>query len=180
MVKHSTTKQCLSLGIVIAVLMTGLGTRRASSLAAGAQNDRATLAFSTYLGETSETHGTSVAVDRDGAVYVTGRARSGRLPWARGFGRVRAAQSQYGGGRNDAFVAKLTADGQQIVYSTFLGGSQVDFGNRIVVDASGNAYVAGTTYSSDFPTTRNAAQRRYGGGDRDCFVAGFAPDGRLL
>jgi hypothetical protein len=49
-----------------------------------------------------------------------------------------------------------------------------------VVDASGSAYVAGTTYSSNFPTTRNAVQRRYGGGDRDCFVARFAPDGQLL
>ena len=180
MAKHPTTEQGLRLGIVIAVLMMGSGTRPASSPAASAPNDRATLAFSTYFGETSETHGTSVAVDRDGAVYVTGRARSSRLPWAGGFGRVRAAQSQYGGGRNDAFVAKLTADGQQIVYSTFLGGSKVDLGNRIAVDASGNAYVAGTTYSSNFPTTRNAVQRRYGGGDRDCFVARFAPDGRLL
>jgi hypothetical protein len=170
----------LGLGIVIAALVLGSGTRPESSPAGGAQNGPGRLAFSTYFGDTFETHGTSVAVDRDGAVYITGRSRSSRLPWAGGLQRVRAAQPRYGGGRNDAFVAKLTADGQQIVYSTFLGGSEVDFGNRIVVDASGSAYVAGTTYSSNFPTTRNAVQRRYGGGDRDCFVARFAPDGRLV
>ena len=52
------------------------------------------------------------------------------------------------------------ADGQQLVYSTLLGGSDVDFAEDIAVDEDGNAYVAGTTYSSDFPTTKTAVQRR--------------------
>ena len=52
----------------------------------------------------------------------------------------------------DAFVTKLSRDGSQVVYSTFLGGSYRDYGNAIAVDAAGNAYVAGETWSTDFPT----------------------------
>jgi hypothetical protein len=66
MAQHSTTGQGMGLGIVVAVLMMGSVTRPESGPAAAAQNDRRTLVFSTYFGETSETHGTSVAVDRDG------------------------------------------------------------------------------------------------------------------
>ncbi len=57
----------------------------------------------------------------------------------------------------DAFVTKLNAAGSALVYSTHLGGSAWDVGTGIAVDSSGNAYVTGTTYSSDFPTA-NAFQ----------------------
>jgi hypothetical protein len=164
----------LILGIVTCAATAASGLRSAPLAGTSGQDGRSSLVFSTYFGGGGETRGASVAVDRDGAVYMTGRTAT------RGFPRVRPTQARHGGGENDAFVTKLTSDGQQIVYSTFLGGSQVDFGERIVVDGAGNAYIAGTTYSSNFPTTSRAVQRRYGGGDRDCFVAKLDPGGRLL
>jgi hypothetical protein len=67
-------------------------------------------------------------------------------------------------------VAKLNTSGTALIYSTFLGGNNNDFGASIAVDASGNAYVAGGTYSSNFPTTFGAVQRTFGG-NVDAFVA---------
>jgi hypothetical protein len=132
------------------------------------------LAFSTYFGGKGESRGIAVAVDRQGFVYIAGRTRTSSFPTRN------AAQARYGGGENDAFLAKLSPDGQQLVYSTLLGGSAVDMGESIAVDGEGNAFLAGTTYSSDFPTTKGALQRSYGGGDRDGFVAKFDPGGKLV
>ena len=63
-----------------------------------------------------------------------------------------------GGGNNDAFVTKLNAAGSALVYSTYIGGGDNDGSNGIAVDASGNVYVAGFTFSSNFPTTPDAFQ----------------------
>jgi hypothetical protein len=60
-------------------------------------------------------------------------------------------------GANDAFVSKINATGSTLVYSTYLGGSDLDFGRGIAVDAAGNAYVDGETYSNNFPVA-NAIQ----------------------
>src|SRR5207244_9052840 len=78
----------------------------------------------------------------------------------------------------DAFVTKLTANGQ-IIYSTFLGGSGNDMGRAIAVDASGSAYVAGQTFSSNFPTTVGAFNTSYRGAG-DIFVAKVNPGGTSL
>ena len=59
----------------------------------------------------------------------------------------------------DAFVAKLNASGSALVYSTFIGGSDMEFGRRIAIDAAGNAYLTGQTKSSNFPVTANAFDR---------------------
>jgi len=134
------------------------------------------LVFSTYLGGSgrAQTRPMAVAVDAAGDIYVTGRTE------ARDFPSVNAAQPRYGGGGNDAFVIKLTPDGQRIVYSTLLGGGDREWGEKIVTDPAGHAYIAGTTYSRNFPTTSGAAQKKFGGGDRDAFVAKLAPDGTLM
>jgi hypothetical protein len=101
-----------------------------------------------------------LAVDAAGEVVVTGDTTepSGLV--------VHAAQPAFGGGRYDAFAAKLTADGSGLVYWTYLGGSKNDVGNAVAVDAAGNAYVVGTTVSADFPTA-NALQPAYGGDTSD-------------
>jgi hypothetical protein len=88
---------------------------------------------------------TGVAVDGAGFVYITGRTACADFP------RVHAAQGTYGGGSNDAFVMKLNPVDFSVVYSTFLGGSADDAGNAIAVDSAGNAYVTGSTGSTDFP-----------------------------
>jgi hypothetical protein len=137
---------------------------------------RPSLVFSTYLGGSgrAQTRPIAVAVDAAGYIYVTGRTE------ARDFPSVNAAQPRYGGGGNDAFVIKLTPDGQRIVYATFLGGGDREWGEKIATDSTGHAYIAGTTYSRNFPTTSGAAQKKFGGGDRDGFVAKLAPDGTLM
>jgi hypothetical protein len=92
--------------------------------------------------------GNGIAVDAAGHAYITGLA-------AAGFPTVRALQPSPGGSA-DAFVAKVAPDGSALVYSTFLGGSAHDEGAGIVVDGSGQVYVAGSTGSADFPTTPGA------------------------
>ena len=66
---------------------------------------------------------------------------------------LRASQATYSGGTIDAFVTKINASGNALVYSTYLGGSIADSGNAIAVDGSGNVYLTGRTGSIDFPTS---------------------------
>ena len=126
------------------------------------------LVYSTYLGGNDFDQANSIAVDASGNAYVTGFTYSSNFSTTAG-----AYQSVYNGGFTDAFLAKLNATGGALVYSTFLGGSDVDIGNGIALDNSGNAYVTGATGSSDFPTTAGAYQRVYGGFG-DVLVARFS------
>jgi hypothetical protein len=125
------------------------------------------LVYSTYLG--GGDGGEGIAVDASGHAYVTGFTQSSNFPVTPG-----AFQTIYGGGSSlgDAFISKLNAAGSAIVYSTYLGGSGDDDGFGIVIDASGNAFVTGLTYSSNFPTTPDALQATFGGGPNgDAFVS---------
>ncbi len=120
------------------------------------------LDYSTYLGGSGNDFGSGIAVDSSGNAYVTGSTGS-----STDFPIVNALQTTYGGGDRDAFVAKLNATGSALVYSTYLGGSYEDDGNGIAVDASGNAYVTGSTESTNFPTKyplqpTNEAEAGYG------------------
>lgn len=128
------------------------------------------LTYSTYLGGSSSDGGYGIAVDASGAAYVVGDAASLNFP-AGGW-----QKTNHGG--QDAFVAKLSADGSRLTYSTYLGGSNIDHGAAIAVDASGDAWVAGSTWSSDFPVA-NAFQEASGGG-QDAFVAELDPAGDNL
>jgi hypothetical protein len=89
------------------------------------------------------------------------------------------------GGFSDVFVTKLNPTGSALVYSTFLGGSDADYGNSIAVDASGNVYITGTTFSQDFPTV-NPVQTVKGGDTcdgipcSDAFIAKLNPTGSSL
>jgi hypothetical protein len=124
------------------------------------------LVYSTYLGGSNDDEASAIAVDGAGNAYVTGHTYSRDFPTTPG-----AFQRSNGGGPWDAFVARLNAGGSALVYSTYLGGNDRDEGFGIAVDAIGNAYVVGSTYSSNFPTTPGALQRTYGGGFSDAFVA---------
>ena len=114
------------------------------------------LVYSTYLGGTAQDTGNGVAVDGPGNAYVTGETRSANFPTAN------ALQAVFAGGLRDAFVTKVNAAGSALVYSTYVGGSDQDFGQGIAVDAAGNAAVTGTTISTNFPTA-NAVQAANGG-----------------
>jgi hypothetical protein len=80
----------------------------------------------------------------------------------------------------DAYVAKLDRHTGKILYLTRLGGEGVDIAIRIKIDAHGRAYVTGFTGSRDFPTTANALQRVYGGGDSDAFLTEISPVGQII
>ncbi len=137
------------------------------------------LNYSTYLGGSGYDSGTAIAVDASGNAYVTGFTRSPNFPATAGsFQTSCGTTGTCNGYFWDAFVTKLTAKGQ-VIYSTFLGGSGNDIGKAIAVDASGSAYVAGQTFSSDFPTTAGAFKTTYGGAG-DAFVAKVSPAGTSL
>src|SRR5258708_6111825 len=127
------------------------------------------LAYSTYLGGAGSDQGNAIAVDSTGAAYVTGYT-NGIFP------TLNASQNAFGGGSQDAFVAKLSPSGA-LVYSTYLGGSTTDLGLGIAVDSAGAAYVTGYT-GGGFPTL-NASQNTFGGGLNDAFVAKLGPTGAL-
>jgi hypothetical protein len=125
------------------------------------------LVYSTYLGGSSGDVGTGIALDASGNAYITGYTDSTNFPTTPG-----AFQTTYGGGSADAFMTKLNPTGSALVYSTYLGGNGLDQGAGIGLDASGNAYIAGSSYSTNFPTTSGAFQTTNGGG-QDVFVAKF-------
>jgi RHS repeat-associated protein len=102
--------------------------------------------FTTFLGGSSDDVGNAIAVDDAGSTYVTGWTGSTDFPTLSPF------QSSLAGG-NDVFVSKMNAAGTALLYSTYLGGSAGDAGYGIAVDSAGDAYVTGTTASSDFPVT---------------------------
>ncbi len=135
--------------------------------------------YSTYMSSYEENSfydsafGYGIAADAAGAAYVTGYVLSG------GFPVVNAFQSVYGGGSSDAFVTKLSPDGSALVYSTYLGGSGGEQGDRIAVDSSGAAYVTGRTRSTDFPTA-NALQGAHSPNPEDAFVTKFNAAGSAV
>ncbi|HMZ22668.1 MAG TPA: SBBP repeat-containing protein, partial [Blastocatellia bacterium] len=104
-----------------------------------------TLLYSTYLGGSRADLGNAIAIDQTGAVYITGSTISTNFP------TLVPRQSTYGGGEQDAFVAKLNPAGSALIYSTYLGGLLTEVGNAIAVDPLGNAYVTGVTSSTNFP-----------------------------
>ena len=130
------------------------------------------LVYSTYLGGSDNDAGFDIAVDSAGSAHVTGSSSSTNFPVAN------AIQGTLNG-TSDAFVTKLNAAGSAFVYSTYLGGSNADSGNDIALDSSGNAYVAGGTISTNFPTV-NPIQGTYGGGTVDAFVTKLNAAGSAL
>lgn len=123
-------------------------------------SEGSSLIYSTYLGGSEFDYGSGIALDSLGNVYVTGRTFSVDFPTTMG-----AIQTARAGRSYDVFVTKITPSGTALVYSTYLGGADVDIGNGIAVDASGNAYVVGTTSSEDFPAKFALQSEKRGSGD---------------
>ena len=120
---------------------------------------------STYLGGTSLEYAYSVAY-AEGYVYLAGYSYSTNFPGTSGGYQ----QTFVGEGTTDVVVSKLSADLKQVVQSTYIGGSSYEQAYSLAV-SGGYVYVAGTTYSSDFPGTNNGAQPAFGGGIYDAFVS---------
>lgn len=136
------------------------------------------LVYSTFLGGGSWEDGRDIAVDASDNAYVVGETGSGNFPATSG-----AIQVSAGGGR-DAFIAKFNAAGSALLYATYLGGAESDTAAAIGLDASGSAYVAGSTRSVEFPTTAGSFQREHSGGEFvdlfEVFAAKLDPSGSSL
>jgi len=148
------------------------------------------LQYSTYLGGTQDDGVFGIAVDSSGMVYATGFTLSSDFPTTSGaFQRTFNGPNPVAAGRfvslGDAFALKFDPQKNKLVFSTLLGGSDDDAGAGIAVDANGNAYICGSTKSSDFPVTGNALQPAIAGfyGTEhfgDGFLAEFDPTGHRL
>jgi uncharacterized protein (TIGR03437 family) len=140
------------------------------------------LIYSTFLGGDNFDVGQAIAVDSSGYAYVTGYTGSTTFPVLNAF------QSSFGGrtlnmgvgiglGEN-AFLTKFAPTGSTVVYSTYLGGNNLDVGYGIAVDAQGSVYVAGVTQSPNFPT--QSPYQASLKGTSNAFVTKFAPSGKSL
>ena len=126
------------------------------------------LVYSTFIGGG---FASGIAVDSAGNAYITGSTSATDFP------TKNPLQATYGGGTTnggafgaDAFVTELNATGSKLVYSTYLGGSGARLANGIAVDGSGDAYVTGTSYSTNFPTTPGSLQPVLSQGGHQAFV----------
>jgi hypothetical protein len=148
-----------------------------------------TLLFMTYLGGNGDDVADAIAVDQDGAVYVTGMTRSADFPVVNALQAAPGGQACAAPPCSDAFVAKLNAAGNGLVFSTYLGGAHnedgglLDLGARtaalgIALDGARNVVVTGVTESDGFPTPKGAFTARAGGAD--AFVAKLRWDGQAL
>lgn len=121
-------------------------------------NDGQTAQYSTYLGGASADYGSRIVLDNKGNIYVTGTTGSIDFP---------KANASYPNlwGPSDAFVFKLSGDGQSTLYSTYLGGNGDESGSGLTVDSNSNIYVAGETNSVDFPKVNSIYPNLWGPSD---------------
>ena len=136
------------------------------------------LVYSTYLGGLGYDFWPSIALDSEGSVYLFGATESPDFP-LRDPVDAECAPILDNGCATDVFVMKLSPSVGEILFSTYLGGSQKpegryhpaqDLPGDIAIDSQGSIYLAGYTYSTDFPTV-NAFQTTYGDGGIDAFIA---------
>lgn len=135
-------------------------------------SDGSNIVFSTFLGGGNLDGGLSIAIDGNRNIFVTGFTKSANFPsTANAYQKSIASKDT-----EDVFVAKLNNDGSSLIYSTFIGGTNLDIGKAIAIGPDGNAYVTGYTTSANFPATPNAFDRKGGGG----FVVKLNNDGSDL
>jgi IPT/TIG domain./Beta-propeller repeat. len=121
------------------------------------------IVYATYLGGSGDDNAHGIAVDSSGRAYVTGATDSKNFPLSQPF------QGTFGGSTYDSFITRLSADGSALSYSSYLGGSGNDLATAVTVDSSGNAYIAGYTFSTNFPNT-NGFQTSFAGRIFDAFL----------
>lgn len=129
------------------------------------------LLYATYIGGSGDDRAAGIAVDSSGQAHIVGATGSGNFPLQN------PARGTFVGGK-EGFALKLNAAGSALLYSTYLGGSNYDVATAVAVDGSGNAFVAGDTYSSDFAVLY-PVQASLGGG-ADVFVTRLNSSGVVV
>jgi hypothetical protein len=130
--------------------------------------DPAVFVYCGYIGGAGADEGHGIAVDGAGNAYVTGSTSSTAATFPVAVG----PDLTFNGGDSDAFIAKVKANGTGLVYAGYIGGSGADSGNGVAVDGHGNAYVTGTTSSTEYSfPVRVGPDLTFNGGDTDAFVA---------
>jgi uncharacterized repeat protein (TIGR01451 family) len=114
----------------------------------------------------------SLAIDSSHNIYIAGQAGAGFPTTTGAFRRTP--------GGNDGYVTKLGPGGGTLIYSTFLGGSNVDNITGLALNNAGMAFVTGLTQSTDFPVTASAFKKTMAGGAENAFVTALQPDGKSL
>jgi len=130
------------------------------------------IVYSTYLGGGGEDSGRGIAVDSSGNAFVVGITNSPD------FNIRNAFQSTITGLTEDAFIAKISADGTNLLFSSYLGGSDIDQAFAVALDSAGDAYIGGSTASANFRTV-GPLQATYRG-NFDAFISKVKGDGSAL
>ncbi|NUO10388.1 MAG: SBBP repeat-containing protein [Candidatus Brocadia sp.] len=129
------------------------------------------LLASTYLGGSSGDYISSITMNSTGDIFVSGMTESSNFPTTYNAYDTSFNSDYTGSSYADAFVSRLNAGLTNLLSSTYLGGTDGDFGYRIGLDLAENVYVSGWTYSSNFPTTPGAYDTSYNGGTFDAYIA---------
>ncbi|MBD3189503.1 MAG: hypothetical protein GF308_02615 [Candidatus Heimdallarchaeota archaeon] len=138
--------------------------------------DGSSLLYSTFIGGLGDDWGASLALDEEGNAIVTGKTFSSDFPTT-----SNAFNQTFGGGFVDCFVFKLAANGSSLLFSSFIGGRDLDSAEALTLDNFGNIYITGETFSLDFPTTSNAYNATFSKKlFSDCFVLKLAANGSSL
>ena len=132
------------------------------------------LEYATYLGGSGDDIESGATVDAQGNAYIVGTTSSLNFPLASTIGSASPSAAGI------PFIAKLNASGTGLVYADYFGGSALDYVWGVAVDASGSAYVVGSTSSPDFPVTTSAFQTTHLSGAINAFLAKFNADGTSL
>ena len=127
--------------------------------------------FSTFLGGTGDDTPAEIILDGGGDIFMVGSTTSSNFPTTSA-----VFQPAYAGNQ-DAFLTELKPDGSALIYSTYIGGTGIDFGTVVSLDSGGNAYVAGSTQSTDFPVMNPLQSGNVG--LYDAFITELSPTGGL-
>jgi gliding motility-associated-like protein len=170
----------------------------------GAYDQNATLiidpaiVFASFTGSLADNWGFTATYDQQGNVYAGGIVFENGYPITTGAFQIGHANPTPPGagqddGEIDVSISKFNAQGNALVYSTYLGGTSQDQPHSMFVDSTGHLYVFGVTGSADFPLTPNGYDTSFGGGDSifyldsyafpngtDIFVVKFNPSGSAL